>query len=53
MLVYLAEAVAIPTRELDAAVSAALSNRRTMAAMSGAIRRFIPWKTIERALLSR
>lgn len=53
MLVYLAEAVGVPKKQVAAAVSAALSNRRTMAAMSAAIRRLIPWTTIERALLAR
>jgi len=37
---------------LGAAVTAALSNPRTMMAMSAAIRRVIPWQTIESAILA-
>ena len=52
MLIYLAEAVRIDRALLRAAAKAALAST-TMSAMSGAIRRVLPWKVIERALVAK
>lgn len=51
MLIWLAEAVGVDRQMVRRAVRAALT-RRSMAAMSGAVRRVIPWSVIE-PLLSR
>jgi hypothetical protein len=53
MLIYLSEAVNIDRATLQAASKAAFANRRTMMAMSAAIRRVVPWQTIETALLAK
>ena len=50
MLVYLAEAIRIPRDQIEQAIAAALKGR-TMMAMSGAIRKIIPWEVVEPALL--
>jgi hypothetical protein len=53
MLIYLAEAGGIGRATLHAAQRAAFANKRTMMAMSAAIRRVVPWKTIGPALLEK
>jgi hypothetical protein len=50
MLVYLAEAAGIPGHVVKKAATTALAGR-SMAAMSAAIRRVIPWENVEEALL--
>ena len=50
MLVYLADAAALDAKLVAAAARAGL-RERSMAAMSGAIRRVIPWEVVEAALL--
>src|SRR5450432_1034484 len=52
MLIYVAEATDIDRALLKAAAKGALASRATMGSMSGAIRRLIPWKLIEVALLA-
>ena len=53
MLIYLAEGARVSKATISDAVEAALDNRSTMASMSAAIRRVIPWETVEQALLNR
>src|SRR5262249_18601170 len=53
MLVYLAEAAGVADELVVEAVDAALANSSTMPSMSSAVRRLIPWATVEDALLSR
>jgi hypothetical protein len=53
MLIYVAEATYIDRGRLKAAAKAALVHRATMGSMSSAIRRLIPWKLIEGALLAK
>jgi hypothetical protein len=53
MLVYLAEAAGIADKTVRKAATEALANRSTMSSMSAAVRRVVPWKTIETALLGR
>jgi hypothetical protein len=54
MLVYLAEAVGLDRKTVETAMSAALAARdSTMAAMSGAFRRVIPWEMVEAELGAR
>ena len=52
MLIYLAEAARIERAVLTAAAKAAFARRTTMSSMSSAIRRVIPWKIVEAALLA-
>jgi hypothetical protein len=49
MLIFLAEPTGIDSALVESAVEAALS-KRTMMAMSGAIRRILPWRMVEPAL---
>jgi hypothetical protein len=52
MLVYLAEASGVSKKVIAAGVRAALAKHTsTMAAMSGAFRREVPWEMVEAALL--
>lgn len=51
MLIYLAEASGIDPALVDAAIEVALE-KHTMAAMSGAIRRILPWTMVEAALIA-
>jgi hypothetical protein len=53
MLVYLAEAAGISDRTVRKAAAEALANRSTMSSMSAAVRRVVPWKTIEATLMAR
>ena len=53
MLVYLAEAAGVNRESVTVAVKAALEDRGSMPSMSAAIRRIIPWETVESALLNR
>ena len=51
MLIYVAEAVNMDRDLLTKAVDGALASQGTMSSMSGAIRRVVPWKMLEAALL--
>ena len=51
MLIYLAEASGLSKTLVQRAATAALDGRLTMASMSAAIRRVIPWEMVEEALL--
>jgi hypothetical protein len=53
MLVYLAEAAGLPKAVVSEAISRALAHRTSMSSMSAAVRRVIPWQTVEIALLER
>jgi hypothetical protein len=53
MLVYLAEAAGLPKALVVEAMREALANWESMQSMSAAIRRVVPWPTIEEALLAR
>lgn len=53
MLIYVAEATDIDRALLKAAAKGALTSRATMGSMSAAIRRLIPWKLVEVALLAK
>jgi len=53
MLVYLAEAAGIADKTVRKAAAEALANRSTMSSMSAAVRRVVPWKTIEATLTAR
>jgi hypothetical protein len=53
MLVYLAEAAGIADKTVRKAAAAALANLSTMSSMSAAVRRVVPWKMTEEALLAR
>jgi len=51
MLIYLAEAVGLSSRRLELATTAALADTTSLATMTGAIRKVVSWRTVERALL--
>ncbi len=53
MLIWLAEAVGLSSRRIELATTAALANTKSLATMSGAIRKVVSWRTVERALLKR
>jgi hypothetical protein len=52
MLVWLAEALKIESKQLNAAIKAALAARPTMMSQSAAVRRIIPWSDIASKLKS-
>jgi hypothetical protein len=53
MLVYVAEAAGIERDALETAIEGALTNRATMSAMSGAVRRAVRWSALKQALLAK
>ncbi len=53
MLIYLAEATKVDRKLLARAAKAALVNSISMSSMSSAIRRIIPWSTVEAALIAK